>query len=386
MSNNMTEVNRIDRIVPQKGPTEICKVKNLLVNYRPTIAPPDIQRPEAWSDKNKKAYFKSFLLNRMEGAFIFADLLSAVKRIKDLLIDYDGDNMEQTKYYQDAIKYFSKWNYNYLTLDGNNRFLFLEALFNDAYTIPQGKYNLILNGKLVQLVVGPHNNTFSKLSTEIKHELEERQVIVSTYLQTDKEGLGEVFRSINAGVYLNRQELRNSFYTPWAEYIRSLRSEFAPLLSRLFANPSKRLRGDEFILDTLIFSTMILEDFRGISQPLKDSTYKTPLPNNIEVIKDNFSLIQEVVNSNVILEEYLIGSIVANVFWLVTNYEGKVSEDMVKEFFELNYKLYTNKNVTNDDGDTFRWACGGTGLKNNELKLRELTNLLNIKIGSNNDN
>jgi len=382
MSNNMTEVDRIDRIVPQKDPIEVCKAKNLLVNYAPTIAPPDIQRPEAWSDKDKKAYFISFLLNRCEGAFTFADLIKASQRIQVLLNEYDGNNIFQTKYYQESLKYFSKWDANYLTLDGNNRFLFLEALFNDAYTIPKGKYNLILNGKLVQLVIGPHNNLFSKLTSEVKHELEERQVVVNTYVQTDMVGLGEIFRNVNAGVYLNRQELRNSFYTPWAEYIRSLRSEFAPLLSRLFSNPSKRLKGDEFILDTLIFSNIIPEgDIFGIGQPLKDKTYYTYLSEeNVKEVEDNFSIIQEVINNNDILEAQLFASSVANVFWLITNYEDEITPDLVKEFFKLNYELYTNKDVVNEVGDTFRWACGGTGAKNNELKIRELTKLLEVKV------
>lgn len=376
MSNNMTEVNRI---VPQKDPIEVTKVKNLLVNYAPTIAPPDIQRPEAWGDKDKKAYFASFLLNRCEGSFTFADLRKSKQRIQVLLNEYDGNNIFQIKYYQESLEYFSKWVANYLTLDGNNRFLFLEALIKDAYTIPQGKYNLILNGKLVQLVIGPHNNLFSKLTSEVKHELEERQVVVNTYIQTDMVGLGEVFRNVNAGVYLNRQELRNSYYTRWAEYIRSLRSEFAPLLSRLFSNPTKRLKGDEFILDTLIFSDILYDNVYGIGQPLKDRTYYTDLSNEKEVY-DNFSIIQEVINNNDIPESQLFASSVANVFWLITNYEGEITPDLVKEFFKLNYELYSNKDVVNEVGDTFRWACGGTSAKNNQLKIRELNKILEVKV------
>lgn len=381
MSNNMTEVDRIDRIVPQKDNIKIISVKNLLDNFRPTIAPPDVQRPESWSDKDKKAYFISFLLNRTEGAFTFANLIKSKERIQELLNDYDGDDIVQTKYYQESIKYFSKWlPTKYLTIDGNNRFSFLEALFTDAYTIPKGNYDLLKNGKLVQLVVGPHNNTFSKLSTEVKHELEEREVVVNIYLQTDKVGLGEVFRNVNAGVSLNHQEIRNSFYTSWAGYIRSLRSEFAPLLAHLFSNPSKRLKGDEFILETILFSKMVRDkEIVGIGQPLKNKTYYTSLPDK-DVVHFNFSLIQEVVNNNVIPEEQLISSSVSNVFWLITNHDGEVTKDMVVQFFESNYKLYTDKNVTNEDGDTYRWACGGTGAKNNELRVRELTKLVTLPV------
>ena len=191
--------------------------------------------------------------------------------------------------------------------------------------------------------------------------------------------MGEVFRNVNAGVYLNRQELRNSYYTRWAEYIRSLRSEFAPLLSRLFSNPSKRLKGDEFILDTLIFSNILSDDVFGIGQPLKDKTYYTHL-SNVKEVKDNFSIIQEVINNNDIPEAQLFASSVANVFWLITNYEDEITPDLVKEFFKLNYELYINKDVVNEVGDTFRWACGGTGAKNNQLKIRELTKLLEVKV------
>ena len=49
-------------------------------------------------------------------------------------------------------------------------------------------------------------------------------------------------------------------------------------------------------------------------------------------------------------------------------------------FFDINDKLYRDSTIINDDGSTFNWACNGTAAKNNELKLRELSKVLEMLV------
>jgi hypothetical protein len=133
----MTQTNIFDLLngsndlTPMKRPTEILSVCNMLSNISATTAPPEFQRPEAWGPKDCKSYFQSFLLNRLEGAFVFVDLIRAststkLQKSQDRAKEYFADLRAQS--------------FNYITLDGNNRFSWITRFFNDEYTIPRGAY------------------------------------------------------------------------------------------------------------------------------------------------------------------------------------------------------------------------------------------------------
>jgi hypothetical protein len=356
---------KVIEITPMKRPTEILRVCNMMDNISATIAPPEFQRPEAWTSRDCKSYFQSFLLNRLEGSFVFVDLIRASSS-KKLLSSQD----KAKEYFVELMNQ----GYNYITLDGNNRFTWLDKLFNDMYTIPKGTYKIIVGDSVDDLVIGCHNNVFSKLTSCYQHELRTRDVVVNTYTEIGYMGLSDVFLNVNAGCPLNRQEKRNAFGTPYADFVRKLREEFAPLLIRIHGTEyKKRLKCDEWLLDTIIFSKIEKTNIIGITQSTKDRVYYGDLP-DVNQVSQNFSFIQNLIDE--IDEEKIRPNSVTNVFWLISNYDGEIDDDLIVEFFDLNEELYRDTKVVNDSGDTFRWACGGNANKNNELKLRELSKVL----------
>lgn len=368
----MTQLNILDllgedlgEITPLKRPTEILSVKNMMDNISATTAPPEFQRPEAWNAKDCKSYFQSFLLDRLEGSFVFVDLIRAST----------SKNLEKSN--DRAKKYFKELranSFNHITLDGNNRFKWLKKLFNDEYTIPRGSYKIIVGDSVDTLVIGTQNNVFSKLPPEIQHELRTRKVVVNTYTEIGYKGLSDVFLNVNAGCPLNRQEKRNAFGTEYADFIRELSNKFSTLLIRIHgANYKKRLKGDEWLVDTIIFSEMQFSEIFGIAQSKKDYDYMHNVPDKDKIMK-NLTIIENIINE--IDETKVRPNSVTNIFWLISNYEGEITDELVTNFFDINDELYRDNTIVNDDGSTFNWACNGTAAKNNELKLRELSKVL----------
>lgn len=358
-------LNGTNDLTPMKRPTEILSVCNMMSNISATTAPPEFQRPEAWGPKDCKSYFQSFLLNRLEGAFVFVDLIRASTSAK---LQKSEDRAKQ--YFADL----RSESFNYITLDGNNRFSWLTRFFNDEYTIPRGAYKIIIGDSVETLTINSRNNVFSKLSVEIQHELKSRSVVVNTYTEIGYEGLSDVFLNVNAGCPLNRQEKRNAFGTDYADFIRELSDKFSTLLIRLHnATYKKRLKGDEWLLDTIIFSQMQSSEVFAITQSKKDYDYRHTVSDKGKIVK-NLTIIENIINQ--IDNKKVRPNSVANVFWLISNYEGEITDELLISFFDINDKLYRDNTILNDDGSTFHWACNGTAAKNNELKLRELSKIL----------
>ena len=360
-------LNESDEITPMKSPTEIISVRNMMDNISAAIAPPEFQRPEAWNHKDCKSYFQSFLLDRLEGSFVFVDLIRASNSKK--LQDSD----DRAKHYFSELR---KQSFDYITVDGNNRFNWLTRFFNDQYTIPKGAYKIIIGDSVQTLVINSQNNVFSKLTTEVQHELKSRKVVVNTYTEIGYKGLSDVFLNVNAGCPLNRQEKRNAFGTDYSSFIRELSDKFSTLLIRIYgANYKKRLKGDEWLLDTIIFSQMQPQEVFGITQSKKDYDYKHDVTDKDKIVK-NLTFIENVINQ--VDNSKVRPNAVTNVFWLISNYTGEVDNELVIDFFDINDKLYRDNTIVNDDGSTFNWACNGFAAKNNELKLRELSKVLEL--------
>ena len=358
-------LNGSNDLTPMKRPTEILSVCNMMSNISATIAPPEFQRPEAWGPRDCKSYFQSFLLNRLEGSFVFVDLIRAsasknLQKSEDRAKGYFADLRAQS--------------FNYITLDGNNRFSWITRFFNDEYTIPRGAYKIIIGDSVETLVINGQNNVFSKLTVPVQHELKSRSVVVNTYTEIGYEGLSDVFLNVNAGCPLNRQEKRNAFGTEYADFIRELSDKFSTLLIRVHnANYKKRLKGDEWLLDTIIFSEMQPSEVFAITQSKKDYDYRHNVSNKDKIVK-NLTIIEDIINQ--VDNAKVRPNSVANIFWLISNYEGEITDELIMDFFDINDELYRDNTIVNDDGSTFNWACNGTAAKNNELKLRELSKVL----------
>ena len=372
-------------IFPCKNDPLPMTIWDLYNNYKSAYAPEEFQRPESWSAKERKAYFDSVLMNRIEGTFVFVDVEVARARVESI----DPTDISHT-YFNNLLKQMIEK----IILEGNNRLKFFEALLNDEYTIPGGTYYYLPDPhstSLTQFVVGKHNNVFSKLPKLVQKAIKGRKVIVSEYTQIDYKGLSDVFVNVNSGVPLNAQELRNALHTDWAAYVRQMRKELAPLLIKMFGNKyKKRLVGDEWIVDAIdmVQNNYCKDDeisdyeMNGVTQTSKNKLYVSDYDQfDEQKFTDNFIILADYVDKMIddkweeLPEKTILRkSSVMNLFWMINN--GIDTYEQAVEALHLHEEAYKDKDLRNDADESYKWACGGTGAKNMEFRMQVLPEIV----------
>ena len=72
------------RIIVIKEDPKILPLESIKEHYKQSIAPVQFQRPESWSPKEKKGFWGSLLMNRIEGVIVVVDIEAALHRIKQI--------------------------------------------------------------------------------------------------------------------------------------------------------------------------------------------------------------------------------------------------------------------------------------------------------------
>jgi len=372
----ISDTSRIPYLYPvKKDPTAIT-IDYMLFQFDRPVAPSEVQRPIAWSPKERKAYFQSILMNRLEGGFVFVDMDRSVQVIETFGYEHDR-----------AHKYFKKLiarGFKHLTLDGNNRWTFIRDLVEDRYNIPVGDYDFLIEDTLFPLTITKRNNVFSKLTSLQQSIILNRKVVVTEYTQLDYAGLSEIFLNINSGVPLNAQEKRNAMDSDWSEYVRQLSLDLAPLQTLILGeNYHKRLAGDDWIATTVDYAIHCTPDQPcTVNQQTKNDLYKKDFGTHytkeyrtlLLALQDN---ILDLVNDDKMPVAYkwlTLPSFAQNLFWAMCN--GLTDYQDVFAFALKHQDARNNPNLCNEDGNNFVWACGGTGAKNNALKMEVLTDIL----------
>jgi len=363
-------------IYPIKNEPKVRSLKDIVKEYENSLAPEEFQRPEAWRCNDRKSYFQSLLMNRLEGNFVVVDLELASNKLQRIAPQNRAHNF---------FKNLESQGYEYIILDGNNRFKFLSALMRDEWQIPKGVYTYVLEDDVQQLVVGPHNNTFSKLPKLVRNLISKRQVVISEYTQIDYKGLSEVFLNVNSGVELNPQEKRNAFGTAWADYVRELRKDLAPLMLMVHGDNHKyRLKSDNWIADALCFVRNVTpQNTIGITQITKNALYRSDFnEDEVQPLTLKFQQLMDYVTSmitdeNVDLDETEITRPVScmNLLWMMCN--GIETYDEAVDAMILHEKFYGDTStLMNDKGRNFQWACGFLGSENNEIRMNVLPSII----------
>ena len=178
---------------------------------------------------------------------------------------------------------------------------------------------------------------------------------------------------MNSGCPLNRQEKRNAFLTDYSEYFRNLRKEVAPLLMRVVGSKYKtRLAGDEWLVNAVYYSMINETCMGGVSQGKLDTFYRSDINDvDTEMITAQFLQLQDVLAG--MDDKFMNKGMVYNYFWALRN---GLPIERLPQFVERHFECYNDKSLTNDQGDTFKWACGGMGDKNNHLKIHVIRELM----------
>jgi hypothetical protein len=374
--------------VPLKERITLLDYALMLQKFGDFNAPRQFQRPIAWKADDRKKFFNSMLMNRVEGTFVLVDVRRCIARL-DNLGQYEGETYS-------FFKKFSDEGYKYVILDGNNRMCFIKSLFDDEYTIPEGKYEFIsdeLAGTISSFTVRKGKQKFSDLPERVRSVLKERQASISLYTQISFDGMSDVFQNVNSGVPLNAQELRNAYSTKWADFVREISDEVSSLLGKLFKDHRFRLKGEEWIVDCLdmVLNAVTIDpktkelDCSGITQTSKNKLY---VSNFLTEDDENFyfdkfiemmDFISRMIDEKIFDEKSLTrASAVQNLYWMLCN--GVNTYDQAVSVIELHEKAYKDKDRTyacGDDEKTFKECCNGMSKENFEFRYVILSEILN---------
>ena len=72
------------RIIVVKSDPMVLPIGNIVSNYKLSTAPIQFQRPESWTTKEKRLFWLSLLMNRIEGVIVVVDIEAALHRVQDL--------------------------------------------------------------------------------------------------------------------------------------------------------------------------------------------------------------------------------------------------------------------------------------------------------------
>ena len=404
-------------IVVKRTPS-IEPLRNVVENYKEFIAPPEFQRPESWTSKERTAFFNSLLMDRIEGVLVVVNIDEALYNLQEVSPD------------DRAVRLFNalqNQEYEYVILDGHNRLQFLMGLINNRYGIPEGEYGYIRSEKdtsVSRFKVRRNKNKFSDLPKVVQDTLLKRRCIISEYTQIGYDGLSEVFINTNSGVFPNRQELRNALNSPWADYVRALRSEIPELLSKMFANFNKRYVGDDWIVECLDFvlgaiteldeevafegklfngerdddGNRILETYSAdveispVHQSSKDNLYKSNFLSEGEQVAylEVFRTLSEYVAEFIAevdgsdmepkektkeIKRLTTKVNLMNLFWMMckgidTYQQARLAVDLHKAAYDDSVRCY------GDDEATFKTACQGSRKSNLEFRYIVLNEII----------
>ena len=386
-------------LVPLKEDMTLVDYAYVLQKFGAFDAPRQFQRPIAWKAEDRKKFFQSLLMDRVEGTYVLVDVQDCIDAL-EAAGECDSDSYK-------FFKKFKNEGYEYVILDGNNRMCFIKSLFDDTYTIPEGRYEFVAKAKksnqhrVSSFIVRKGKQKFSDLPERVQKVLEQRKAAISVYTQITLEGMSEVFQNVNSGVPLNGQELRNAYSTLWAAYVRNIADDVCSLLAKLFKDHRSRLRGEEWIADCLdvviqaIDHDPILNETKisGVSQTTKNKLYKSDFLSEQD---ENFyfdKFVELMDFTTLMLQEEILEaksltrtSAVQNLYWMMCN--GLETYDQVVAAVELHETAYNDKNRTficGDDHKTFKECCNGMSAENLKARYTVFNEIINKVVPNTNN-
>ena len=374
-------------ILIKKEP-KVCELGYVTNKYKNKEAPENFQRPESWSKVDFKKYLHSILMDRIEGSIVVVDINSCIHRLQQV-----APNDRALQLFL-ALKEKGR---KYIVLDGNNRLSFMIRLVNGDYTIPEGEYSYIRDPQDTSVStfrVKRGKDKFSDLPPVVQDVILARAVVISEYSQIGYDGLSEVFLNTNSGVFPNGQEIRNSFNSPWADYVRALRSECAVLLGYMFSDFKKRYCGDEWIAQTLDFCLQAVDDsqlneelqigvqFNSVTASTMNNLYRSTFlsPKDQVLYRDTFVTAMDWINQMIddaddatTIKEIKRKTTVQNLIFMMTH--GIKTYEQAVAAVQLMNDEYKSGNAIIDDV-TYKNACEGFRKVNVEIRYQILTQIV----------
>lgn len=280
-----------------------------------------------WDKRQQSKFLKSILLGSAPSPFILVDVDAALK--------YN----EESENDDDSIEYFKqaqKDGFKYISVDGNNRSISLRNFATNDIKVPSGEYETSKGIRTVKT----GSDKVNTLNPLLKKKLNESELSFAIYTEIQKKDLPVLFRNVNDGVSLNGQQIRQSYPSKLADYVRNKRNQFEKSLRTFIKNKEFIvLKADEFIAKCISYAVYSETDKKTL-----DKVYLSPNGQANKIVKpgSNDSNFNRVLNT--VLETIKVG--VANLkkssnsifdyFCISYDYKmNNVKIDKPKEFFNL---------------------------------------------------
>ena len=182
--------------------------------------------------------------------------------------------------------------------------------------------------------------------------------------------------------------------SPWADYVRALRSECAVLLGFMFSDFKKRYNGDEWIAQTLDFCLQAVDDsqlneelqigvqFSAVTSSTMNNLYRSTFlsPKDQVLYRDNFVTLMDWITQMVDeaddatkIKAIKRKTTVQNLFFMMTH--GIKTYEQAVAAVQLMNDEYTSGNAIIDD-ITYKNSCEGFRKVNVEIRYQILTQII----------
>ena len=217
------------------------------------------QSSARWPELQKILFMFNLICGLAPSKLILADIKTCLK----YCIETYGDTSDEAEYFRNIPE-----QYEYISIDGNNRTITIDEFMDDEFALPNTTYNVIVPGdeQPSSFIVTNENNVYSKLPEGLKQYIQSLKITLEVYKDATRKDLSNIFIATNDGVTLNKQEKRNAKLVPIAGVIRELANaspEFGEgytfvydnMLKYIFRTDKnvKRRVTDDFILTMFLF-------------------------------------------------------------------------------------------------------------------------------------
>ena len=205
------------------------------------------ERKSRWNLKQMMYYIQSVLLDSAPMSFILIDIETSYKNAVE-----SGNSNDTIKYFKDLLDQ----GYIYISVDGNNRSISLTEFALGNVPILSIKEGYELGDEGVIQVKSKSSRLGKGLNDKIVRTIMNRELVITTYTDILSEDASDLFRRVNTQVKLTKHQLRQSYISFLADWIRKQREVFYDALSKLFTEDSLTiLNGDEYIAKCVSYAS-----------------------------------------------------------------------------------------------------------------------------------
>lgn len=195
-----------------------------------------------WITIDQQLYMSSV----MEGRAVTPIVLGDIRAILENLRVAFGENDEDYLFF----KNLSDQGYEYVTIDGNNRTRTTSSYTLGKFPLTEKQYQISYQGTDI-FKCAKDAKYYETLPADIKTYLDTVSMNILVVTQSTREGLAELFASVNMGISLNQQEKRNAIMCEFGARVRGLVSKYEEEFRMLFTdNQINRRFADELVVKT----------------------------------------------------------------------------------------------------------------------------------------